>query len=291
MKEKARDLNDVPVDVWTLLVPRITRRDMKSLSLTSNDMLKKMRHEKIVKEYLWRVPNNDNLPPWISFVQRVEIDSLNTLEALKERGCFLTQINFVEPFNDPIYQDAFPDTVKSIRITSNAFNQPLYELPRSLVNLFLSSSRFNQPVDTLPVGLKELFISSDVFNEPVDNLPPGLSGLSIISGIFNQFIDDLPAELKELIIWSDEFNPPIQSLPQGLEEIVFGGNSFNQPIDGIFPLSLTSIELGDEFSHPIPYFPNLRHFVCNSENLPDQDYVFSTDIRSLDLGTKIIIFH
>jgi hypothetical protein len=282
----------IPIEVWVILVPYMSEADMGSLSLTSKDTYEKMRNSQIVKQYIWRI-TRDNFRfiknvQWVTFIQRVVLDSLITLEVLKERKLFLTMIVFDANFIEPIYENAIPDTVRIIEIHGNNFNHPLGNLPRGLKTLFIESIRFNHPIPNLPSELEKLELRCSRFNQSVDNLPRGLNELSIISDNFSQPVDNLPPGLKKLEIHCGAFNQPIQSLPNSLTIIILQ-DFFNQPIDN-FPASLKYIELSNLFSHPIPYFPKLKNFFCTSLALPDQDYEFPMGMESLTLGDNSIEF-
>lgn len=249
--EKIYDLNDIPPDVWGIVMKYLNVEDMKSLSVVDKQRLRGMRTRGVAQRFLWRISleayRNIRDKPWMKNIQRIVVNSLITLEALKDIGLTLTQVRLEDPIAEPLYPGLFPDTIKKVVILYRSFNQPLAGLfPPSLKILRIENLLFNSSIDGLPVGLQHLTIENANFNQPINNLPPRLLGISILS-------------------------------------------CFNRPIDN-FPRSLRNIKLGDNFNQHVPYFPNLRKLSIYNPEINGNSFTFSKRIKSIRLAGKLLTF-
>lgn len=253
--ERVYDLNVIPDALWGIVTKYLSANDMKSLSLADKKRLSGIRTCGVARNFLWRITLDsyrkirDN--PWMKCIQRVIVDSLITLEALKYMGFTLTEVRLDNPIIEPLYPGLFPDTVDKVVIFYQSFNQPLAGLfPPSLRTLDIFTAEFNSSIDGLPVDLQHLSIQSNgitLFDQPITNLPPGLLSISLLS-------------------------------------------TFNQPIDGIFPQSLELIELGDEFDQPIPYFPNLKEITLQNVNIEQEEFDFPKGMKFINIADKSLTF-
>ena len=118
-----------------------------------------------------------------------------------------------------------------VGIVFRNYDGEINNLPQSLKSLVISGDNFNQPLDKLPPHLKilkisrlldtENYLSWSTFNRSIDKLPQTLKSLTINGHSFNQSTDKLPQTLKSLkISGSDcrgQFNISIDNLPQSLK--------------------------------------------------------------------------
>ena len=154
-------------------------------------------------------------------------------------------------FNDQIYK--IPNRIKSLKIYSNIFNEPVDLLPINLKILCIKGSgstsarvTFNQPVNNLPFFLEELVIYSYSFNQPVNNLPYKLSKLYIGGQYckFNKPVNNLPVNLKTLCICSDYFTQKLNKLPSKLELLFIEYHTGNVDALNNLPPNLKTLYYG-----------------------------------------------
>jgi hypothetical protein len=241
-EEEEANLDDIPADVWGIVMKFLNADDMRSLSVVDKQRLRGMRTRGVTQKFLWRInlESYRNIPgkPWMKYIQRVVVSSLETLEALKNIGLTLTEVHLQHPITEPLYPSLFQDTiVEKVVINYNRFNQPLAGLfPPSLKTLIIGFTKFNHPIEGLPDGLLHFKILGGLFNQPVIKLPPGLISITLLTSGFNQSIDN-------------------------------------------FPLSLKRIELGENFDQPFPYFPNLRYLEIHNEEMDHENFTVPKEIE------------
>lgn len=128
---------------------------------------------------------------------------------------------------------------------NHAFNQPVSNLPSSLINIQFGKT-FNQNVSNLPNKLKRLQFGED-FNQPVNMLPESLEML--IFGLdFNQDVSNLPSSIK-YIQFGQKFSQPIDNLPNSIQTIKFSlSNRKYQCVITKFPTNLIIIKLPWNFN-------------------------------------------
>ena len=80
----------------------------------------------------------------------------------------------------------------------------------------LGFSKFNQPVDNLPNSIVNLTFGEH-FNQPVDNLPNSIVNLTF-GEHFNQSVDNLPNSIVNLT-FGKNFDKKIDNIPIGLQKI------------------------------------------------------------------------
>jgi hypothetical protein len=192
--------------------------------------------------------NNDTL-----IVKPKFNDNINLLEF----HCDITSLIFSN-------YDDISDIIENIndtRYIGSSFNQPVDNLPPTLLNLTLGI-KFNQPVDNLPPTLLNLTLGDD-FDKPVDNLPPTLLNLTL-GDDFNQLVDDLPPTLLNLTL-GDDFNQLVDDLPPTLLNLTLG-IKFNQPVDNLPHGILNIIFINGYFNQSLDNLPNSL-LTINFENI------------------------
>jgi hypothetical protein len=129
-------------------------------------------------------------------------------------------------------------------IFNNNFNQPIDNIPNSIIKKISLGKSFNQPIDNLqisfiqkknkfinksnkhwlinycylPNSLTHLTLEQENFNQTIDNLPRNLTHLELV-GTFNQSIDNLPNSITHLTL-GPHFNKDINRLPLKLKSII-----------------------------------------------------------------------
>jgi hypothetical protein len=137
------------------------------------------------------------------------------------------------------------------------FNEKIQNLSEGIEKIIflenlLKISIFNQPLDNLPNSLIDLYLGF-AFSYPVDNLPNGLKYLRL-GHAFNHPIDNLPINLTHLIFCHQSiFNHPVDKLPNSLTHLHFGFH-FNQPINNL-PINLIRLTLNNSFTYPVINLP------------------------------------
>lgn len=203
----------------------------------------------------------------------------------------LTHVIFGHNFNYPV--NLHEGLI--LLIFGSKFNQPIDNLPSSLMHLEFSCS-FNQPINKLPTSLKFLrFIES--FNQPI-NLPPGLTHLTFDCRFDRPVI--LPDGLEYLCISNDDNSDTLDNLPSSITELELGyyiKSELNNLPNGIkkikffescqydkelncLPDSVEIIELDRHYSKPILNKPkNLIQLVCS------KDYKYIGDFANFQVIT------
>lgn len=222
----------------------------------------------------------------------LEIDFCDELTSLQDLSFYTNVIGF--SINNKSYngilqnQYKFPSSIRFLELNFNKFNklldlsylnnllilnldgciefnEPLFNLPNSLVELILGPA-FNQSLDYLPINLEKLYICSNgdisQFNQPLDNLPKRLKWLWFFhNSKFNQPINNLPDSIEVLNL-GQSFNHPIDNLPENLIFLSFGyalqriglDSAFNCKINNL-PRNLKFLILGNNFNHSINNLP------------------------------------
>jgi hypothetical protein len=108
--------------------------------------------------------------------------------------------------NANICLDWLPDGITHLEINNQMFNNPLDNLPQSLIYLGICGGTqifeeryFNQSLDNLPNGLKCLYLANLETKIPLDNLPPTLEYLLIDQKEYNLPLNNLPKNIKVII--------------------------------------------------------------------------------------------
>ena len=142
------------------------------------------------------------------------------------------------------------------------FNQPIDNLPQSIINLTLGCN-FNQPVNNLPLKILNLTFGYE-FNQSVDNLPFGILNLTF-GYKFNCTVDNLPQTLLNLT-FDFIFNQSVDNLPNSIIEIIFSKFSVFKKSLNSLPNSVCKIILPRDYYKKIIKLPlNIKKILCSSE--------------------------
>ncbi len=162
--------------------------------------------------------------------------------------------------------DWLSDSVKKIFI-GGVFNQPLNNLPTSLLYLEITNQSFSQSLDFLPSSLKVLKISSPHIQQ-LDNLPNKLKVLFFTTNTFFQ-ISNIPNGLK-FFKSPNKYNYPIDDLPDSIEKLCL--NLDESVIVNKWPVSLKILSV-TEYSKQLVNLPNIIELYIDynipTDNLPD----------------------
>lgn len=106
--------------------------------------------------------------------------------------------------------DWLPDGITHLEIDNQMFNQPLDNLPQSLILLSICGGKqvfneriFKQSLDYLPVGLKCLHLANLEAEIPLNNLPITLEYLFIEQREYTLPLENLPISIKKVIVITD----------------------------------------------------------------------------------------
>ena len=105
------------------------------------------------------------------------------------------------------------------------FKEIFNSLPETLISLVIVAEKFNEPIDKLPSQLKKLQIVGKSFNHPVNDLPPNLKVFHLSTNIYDHEFNFLPQSLLyfKLNVLTRNFTELI-NLPNSLEVIYIGMN-------------------------------------------------------------------
>ena len=126
------------------------------------------------------------------------------------------------------------------------FNNPINNLPLTLLFLRFADSKFNNPIDLLPSDLKILVLDCNQFNQSFDNLPSSLELLDINGYNNTMQINNLPQGLKNLYLRTNlieivHYDYPLIQLPDSIEYL-FLSNCFNAEL--IMPKKIKVVYVG-----------------------------------------------
>ncbi len=176
-----------------------------------------------------------------------------------------------------------PQTLKYLSL-GNRFNQPVNNLPESLLYLYLYlSNGFNQPVNNLPANLTYLYMNFGIncYDWNLDNLPSNLKYLDIqdverynenninLNKKYNKnLIENLPNSIEELIVNADV---SLDNLPNSIKILCLQYNS-TQSFD-LLPNSIELLSLNSQKNFNFNNLPksinNLTLYLCDDYNLDD----------------------
>jgi hypothetical protein len=161
------------------------------------------------------------------------------------------------------------------------FNQPLDNLPSSIINLTLGY-HFNQHLDNLPSSIINLTLG-DRFNQLIDNLPSSLINLTL-GYWFNQNLDNLPSSIINLTL-GHYFNQELNNLPNSIINLTLGEN-FNQCLDNL-PHSIKDLTLGTNFNQEIENLPSSLNKITFL-NAYGEYIKFNHKIKKIPQNLKIV---
>lgn len=161
---------------------------------------------------------------------------------------------------------------------SDTFNEPIHELPATLIQLDLGRY-FNNHIDSLPPSLAHLFFSSN-YNHPLPVLPTSLTHL-MLGERFTYPLDTLPQSLVCLFLMGNYFYPLNNLLP--LQTIAIFGYCDTTTL----PPSITRIILPNWLPSP-PLLPNLTSVEWRAA--PTLPVYYKRFINSTIIDTKSINF-
>ncbi len=179
----------------------------------------------------------------------------------------LINLIFKDDFNKIIDYNSLPFKNIATLIFGKNFNQPLCNLPESLLSIeircFSGIDSFNQSVDNLPRGFRSLYLGH-AFNKYVNKLPAGLNSLSL-GNCFNQTVNKLPSTLEYLTL----------------------GHNFNRAIDNL--PNLTNLELGYGFNKSLKKLPlKLEYLTTRDKNMDMKILLRLTSLKRLIVDNNMI---
>lgn len=152
----------------------------------------------------------------------------------------------------------FPPNLKKLSFEGQ-FNQPLDNLPQSLIKLYMVGSQFNHPLPKLP-NIKHLILPY-IYNKPITDFP-SLVYLSGGRSYTHPINDKLFPNLRKLYIY-DNFNQPLDTLPTKLTSLSFC-MSTSLPDNITVPSNLKRLALPTHFTGSINNkLPDLQSLYSN----------------------------
>jgi hypothetical protein len=157
------------------------------------------------------------------------------------------------------------------------FNQEINNLPKEIKELVLSYNydknldnlpnlthltifgKFNNPINNLPLTLLFLRFADSQFNNSIDSLPSGLKMLVLDCRCrFNQSFDNLPSSLEFLDIDGYDDTMQINNLPQGLKTLYLHGFEHYDYSNIQFPDSIEYLRLPNDYNSNLTGLKKLK---------------------------------